>query len=66
MSLLLGLSVVACAPKGETAATDENGEAAPVEKTAKDLKPGKAEIDTVSYLVGVTSVASSRVMVSVI
>lgn len=52
MSLILGLAVVACAPKGTTA-TDENGEAAPVEKSAKDLVPGKAEIDTVSYLVGV-------------
>ena len=52
MSLLLGLSVVACAPKGETA-TDENGDPAPVEKTAKSLTPGKAEIDTVSYLVGI-------------
>lgn len=53
MVLAMGLSIAACAPKAETAATDENGEAAPVEKTADDLKVTKAEIDTVSYLVGV-------------
>lgn len=52
VTLVLGLSVVACAPKAEPV-TDENGEAAPVEKTAKDFTSTKAEIDTVSYLVGI-------------
>lgn len=52
-ALILGLAVVACAPKAEEAATEENGEAVPVEKTIKDYQSTKAEIDTVSYLVGV-------------
>lgn len=52
VALVLGLSIAACAPKAETA-TDENGEAAPVEKTAADFQSTKAEIDSVSYLVGV-------------
>lgn len=51
MSLLLGLTVVACAPKAP--ATDENGDIAPIEKSVKTLTPSKAEIDTVSYLVGI-------------
>lgn len=53
MALILGLAVVACAPKAEETATEENAEAVPVEKTVKDYQSTKAEIDTVSYLVGV-------------
>lgn len=52
LALAMGLAVVACAPKAAEA-TDENGEAAPVEKTAKDFQSTKAEIDSVSYLVGI-------------
>lgn len=54
-ALVLGMTVVACAPK-ETEATTEEGapEAiAPKEMTAKDYKASKSEIDSVSYLIGV-------------
>lgn len=55
MALMLGLTVVACSPKAaEEVEVDENAtEELPVEKTAKDFKSTKAEIDDVSYLIGV-------------
>ena len=49
-ALLMGAAVVACAPKGETAPAAE-GEGAV--KTAKDYQASKAQIDSVSYLVGI-------------
>lgn len=52
-ALVLGFAVVACAPKAEEQVAEENAEAVPVEKTIKDYQSTKAEIDTVSYLVGV-------------
>ena len=56
MALMMGLTVVACTPK-ETEATTEEGaapeEIAPKELTAKDYTPSKAQIDSVSYLVGI-------------
>jgi len=54
MSLILGLTVVACAPKaGETTEAEGAEEGAVKEMTVKDYTPTKAEIDSVSYLVGV-------------
>lgn len=56
--LAAGLAVVACSPKAEKAADVEDGEEAvetvkEVVKTAKDYKPSKAQLDSVSYLVGI-------------
>lgn len=58
-ALLLGLAVVACTPKaGEDAvaeaaqAADETA-AAPKALTAADFKSSKAEVDSVSYLLGI-------------
>lgn len=54
MSLLMGLSVVACAPKAaETTEAAEDGAPVVKEMTANDYKCSKAEIDSVSYLVGI-------------
>ena len=58
MVLAAGLAVVACSPKAEKAADVENGEEAvetveEVVKTAKDYKPTRKQIDSVSYLVGI-------------
>lgn len=47
-ALVLGLAVVACAPKA--AETEEGVEVA---KTAKDYIPSKAVVDSVSYLMGI-------------
>jgi FKBP-type peptidyl-prolyl cis-trans isomerase len=52
------LAVVACSPKAEKVAEVEDGEEAvetvkEVVKTAKDFKPSKAQLDSVSYLVGI-------------
>lgn len=49
VALVLGLTVVACTPKAP-AAVDENGNRIP---TSKDFVPTKAQIDSVSYLLGV-------------
>ncbi len=56
--LAAGLAVAACSPKAEATAEETEGEAVPevvqeVVKTAKDFKPSKKQIDSVSYLVGV-------------
>ena len=48
---LMGFAVVACAPKAEEVAEGEEG--AVVEKTAADYVASKAQIDSVSYLVGI-------------
>ena len=54
MSLFMGLAVVACTPKTAEPADAEGAEEGAVkEMTAKDYTPTKAEIDSVSYLVGV-------------
>lgn len=51
-ALLLGLSIIACTPKAATPAVD--GESADVSaKTAKDFTVSKAQIDSVSYLLGI-------------
>ncbi|MBR4827063.1 MAG: FKBP-type peptidyl-prolyl cis-trans isomerase [Bacteroidales bacterium] len=52
-ALALGAAMVACTPKDAEPAVE--GDAAPVEsaKTLKDFTPSKAEIDSVSYLIGV-------------
>ena len=47
VALAMGCAIVACAPKAQTT---ENGEAV---KTAKDYEPSKAQLDSVSYLVGI-------------
>ncbi len=54
-ALFLGLAVVACAPKAEEPADEEEAtsEEMPVEKTAKDFKSSSKEIADVSYLIGV-------------
>lgn len=51
-ALLMGLAVVACTPKTAAPAVDGEDAAAKVE-TAKDLQPTKAQIDSVSYLLGI-------------
>lgn len=54
-ALILGASVVACQPK-EVEATTEGGESplpGLTAQTLKDVTPTKAEIDTVSYLLGI-------------
>lgn len=58
-ALLLGLAAVACTPKaGEDAAVEtvpaaDETAAAPKALTAADFKSSKAEIDSVSYLLGI-------------
>ena len=60
-ALVMGFAVVACAPKTAEPAADENAEAteqtvaeeAPEAVSAKDLQATKAQIDSVSYLLGV-------------
>lgn len=51
-ALVLGLAVAACSPKANEAAEGEEG-IVPQEMTAKDFLPTKAEVDSVSYLVGI-------------
>ena len=55
--LAAGLAIVACSPKAEKADVEEGEEAVKtvkeVVKTAKDYKPSKAQLDSVSYLVGI-------------
>ncbi len=50
LSLALGAAVVACSPKPAEPSVDGDNATA---KTLKDYTPSKAEIDTVSYLIGV-------------
>lgn len=58
-ALAMGLALVACSPKeaaDETnadAAAPQAAEAPAAEKTLKDYTPSKAQIDSVSYLVGI-------------
>lgn len=53
-ALLIGLTVVACSPKGNTAEDgDTTIEPAAKAMTAKDFAPTKAQIDSVSYLLGI-------------
>ena len=55
--LAAGLAIAACSPKAEKAGVEDGEEAIEtveeVVKTAKDFKPSKAQIDSVSYLVGI-------------
>ena len=55
--LAAGLAVAACSPKAEKAGVEDGEEAVEtvkeVVKTAKDFKPSKAQLDSVSYLVGI-------------
>ncbi|MBR3075776.1 MAG: FKBP-type peptidyl-prolyl cis-trans isomerase [Bacteroidales bacterium] len=53
-ALAVGAMMFACSPKPVEPAVDEADDAAKeVQKTAKDFVPSKAEIDTLSYLLGV-------------
>ena len=53
-ALILGISVVACQPKGdEQEATVKDTETKEVVKTPKDYEPSRALVDSVSYLIGV-------------
>lgn len=52
-ALALGAAVVACTPKPAEPAVDGEDAATEAIKTLKDFTPSKAEIDTVSYLIGV-------------
>lgn len=57
-ALLLGLAVVACTPKAGEEAADaaqaaDEASVAPKALTAADFKSSKAEIDSVSYLLGI-------------
>lgn len=53
-ALILGISVVACQPKGgEQEATVQDTETKEVVKTPKDYEPSKALVDSVSYLIGI-------------
>ncbi len=53
-ALVLGISVVACQPKGEKEATVKDNETVnEVVKTPKDYEPSKALVDSVSYLIGI-------------
>ena len=49
--LVMGMAMVACTPKNATPAVD--GEGAAKVMSSKDLQPTKAQIDSVSYLLGV-------------
>ena len=55
--LAAGLAVAACSPKAEKAGVEDGEEAdetvKEVVKTAKEFKPSKAQLDSVSYLVGI-------------
>lgn len=53
-ALLMGLTVVACSPKQENEVAEDGAEtAATKELSAKDFAPSKAQIDSVSYLLGI-------------
>ena len=56
-ALLMGAAVVACTPKAEATAEDneisETIEEIVKEKSAKDYLPSKAKVDSVSYLIGI-------------
>ena len=52
-ALILGISVVACQPKGEQEATVKDTEAKEAVKTPKDYEPSRALVDSVSYLIGI-------------
>jgi len=51
--LAMGLAIVACSPKGQTASADVNEDGTPHEKTAAEVAPSKAQADSVAYLLGV-------------
>ena len=51
--LMMGLAVAACANNGETTETAEGEVSVVAEKTLKDYTSSKAEIDSVSYLLGI-------------
>lgn len=51
MALAMGLAVVACTPKTDTA-TGENADGTPHKLTAKEVAPSKAMTDSVAYLMG--------------
>ncbi|MCQ2178137.1 MAG: FKBP-type peptidyl-prolyl cis-trans isomerase [Bacteroidales bacterium] len=54
LALAMGLAVVACTPKAEPAAENQEGEEAVAPaKTLSDVTPTKAEKDSVAYLLGV-------------
>lgn len=50
VALTMGLSMIACAPKGEAVETEEGAEP---QKTASMYKATKGQVDTVSYLLGI-------------
>ena len=52
-ALALGAAVISCTPKPAEPAVDGDEAATEAVKTLKDFTPTKAEIDTVSYLIGV-------------
>ena len=54
-ALAMSATIVACTPKPVAPETGEDGSAEPVEavKTLKDYTPSAAEVDSVSYLLGV-------------
>jgi len=52
-ALALGAAFVACTPKAAEPAVDGDDAAVKSEKTLADFTPSKAEIDSVSYLIGV-------------
>ena len=53
-ALMMGAAVVACTPKPVEATSEEGAtEEAAAPKTLKDYQPTKAEIDSVSYLIGI-------------
>ena len=52
-ALVLGISVVACQPKGEQEATVKDNETKEAVRTPKDYEPSKALVDSVSYLIGI-------------
>lgn len=52
-ALVLGISVVACQPKGEQEATVKDNENKEAVRTPKDYEPSKALVDSVSYLIGI-------------
>lgn len=51
--LMMGLAVAACTNNGETTETAEGEVSVVAEKTLKDYTSSKAEIDSVSYLLGI-------------
>ena len=50
---MMGLAVAACTNNGETTETAEGEVSVVAEKTLKDYTSSKAEIDSVSYLLGI-------------